>query len=355
MKLPGLKRYMSGGNYYVYHRATGIQLPAHLPEDHPDFLDAYHDAKATVRSKEPEHIVGRNSIEDVARRYKLSEDFLDLSESYRDVRRRDIDRLLAQNEGKIAKVSFKNIEAKHVQKNLRQLTLNPANERLKTWRALFAFAIAEGIVTQDQSKDEKKRKHKGNKKRPGHLPWKLSEIGKYRSFYSYGTEERAMFEVLYWVGSRISDARALGPENETEDGFIEYTQMKTGEEAFAPIGDLPHFADPEDYEHFRRAIDAMGPDRSAYTLTIHGTIRSHKSASQWFSAAARAAGVKKTAHGLRKSRMIRNAECGATSHEIAAWSGHESIKEVEHYTRGVNRKNLLKRSVLITGQFDYDG
>lgn len=39
---------------------------------------------------------------------------------------------------------------------------------------------------------------------------------------------------------------------------------------------------------------------------------------------------------------------------MAAWSGHESLKEVEHYTRGVNRKNLLKRSVLVTGLFNED-
>lgn len=59
--------------------------------------------------------------------------------------------------------------------------------------------------------------------------------------------------------------------------------------------------------------------------------------------------------GARNTARGRKRKGGATSHEIAAWSGHESIKEVEHYTRGVNRKNLLKRSVLITGKFDYDG
>ncbi|MDX1781769.1 MAG: tyrosine-type recombinase/integrase, partial [Thalassovita sp.] len=100
-------------------------------------------------------------------------------------------------------------------------------------------------------------------------------------------------------------------------------------------------------------VDCMGQNRLAYSLTVQGNIRSEKSSSNWFSDICRAAGITKTAHGLRKTRMIRNAEAGATTHEVAAWSGHESLKEVEHYTRGVNRKNLLKRSVLVTGRFEY--
>ncbi|MEJ2019455.1 MAG: tyrosine-type recombinase/integrase [Maritimibacter sp.] len=358
-KLTGIKRYKSNGSTYCYHRATGKRLPL-LPVSHPEFLEAYRAAEEQANSRKPgdasNRYVARDSIEDVARRYMLSENYQDLSESYRDVRRRDIARLLKQHDGKIAKVPFRSIQAKHVQQNRRQLSLNPANERLKTWRALFSFAIDEGIVIEDQTRSEKKRRHTGRKKRPGHLPWTESEISAFRKYHPYGTEQRAMFEVLFWVGSRISDARSLGKNNETKDGFLEYTQTKTGEVAFAPIGnDLPHFADRTDYAHFHRAIEAMGPGRKAFTLTEQGNIRSQKSASQWFSAAAKAAGVTKTAHGLRKSRMIRNAENGATSHEIAAWSGHESLKEVEHYTRGVNRKNLLKRSVLVTGKFDWEG
>jgi len=61
----------------------------------------------------------------------------------------------------------------------------------------------------------------------------------------------------------------------------------------------------------------------------------------------------KTSHGLRKSRMILHAERGANIHQIAAWSGHETLKEIERYTRAAEKRRLLspEPSVLETGLF----
>ena len=49
--------------------------------------------------------------------------------------------------------------------------------------------------------------------------------------------------------------------------------------------------------------------------------------------------------------MILLAERGATLHQIAAWSGHETLKEIEHYTKKANNKRILTPSVLETGEF----
>ncbi|HEY2227016.1 MAG TPA: tyrosine-type recombinase/integrase, partial [Xanthobacteraceae bacterium] len=38
------------------------------------------------------------------------------------------------------------------------------------------------------------------------------------------------------------------------------------------------------------------------------------------------------AHGLRKAALRRLAEAGATTKEIAAVSGHQSLSEIERYT-----------------------
>src|SRR5262249_46315448 len=42
-----------------------------------------------------------------------------------------------------------------------------------------------------------------------------------------------------------------------------------------------------------------------------------------------------SAHGLRKAAARRLAEAGCTPHEIAAITGHASLREVERYTRAV--------------------
>jgi hypothetical protein len=40
--------------------------------------------------------------------------------------------------------------------------------------------------------------------------------------------------------------------------------------------------------------------------------------------------------------MRRFAETGAPTHEIAAWSGHKTLKMVDHYTVDFNRAKLAE-------------
>ncbi|MBD3677109.1 MAG: tyrosine-type recombinase/integrase [Rhodobacteraceae bacterium] len=82
-----------------------------------------------------------------------------------------------------------------------------------------------------------------------------------------------------------------------------------------------------------------------WIVTAYGHSRSEKSASQWFSKACRAAGLKdRTGHGLRRTRATLISEAGATAHQIAAWTGYESLEEVEHYTRAAQRRRMLTGS-----------
>jgi integrase/recombinase XerD len=50
-------------------------------------------------------------------------------------------------------------------------------------------------------------------------------------------------------------------------------------------------------------------------------------------------------HGLRKAAASRLAELGCTPHEIAAITGHASLKEIERYTRTVDRKRLARSAM----------
>ncbi|MBI6630988.1 tyrosine-type recombinase/integrase [Pontibaca salina] len=181
----------------------------------------------------------------------------------------------------------------------------------------------------------------------------MSDIEKYRAYWPYGSKQRVAMELQYWAGARISDTRKLGPGHVDGDGWLNFVQQKTGSEVSVPFQRvLPSFAEPADLDHLMKAIAAMCSEENIWLATQFGTMRSEKSASQWFAKAARAAGlVGRTSHGLRKSRMILHAENGASSKEIAAWSGHETLKEVERYVRGADRRKLLTPSVLQTGEF----
>ena len=135
-----------------------------------------------------------------------------------------------------------------------------------------------------------------------------------------------------------------------------FVQRKTKSEVSVPFRRaLPKFAVAEDLAHLHRALMAIGERSTTSMLTQAGKSRSAKASASWFSRKAREAGVPagRTSHGLRKSRMILHAERGANLHQIAAWSGHETLKEIERYTKRAEKRRLLspEPSALATGKF----
>lgn len=60
----------------------------------------------------------------------------------------------------------------------------------------------------------------------------------------------------------------------------------------------------------------------------------------WFREKCNETGLNCSAHGLRKAAGAYLAECGATTLQIMAITGHRSIAEVERYTREAGRTKL---------------
>ena len=63
--------------------------------------------------------------------------------------------------------------------------------------------------------------------------------------------------------------------------------------------------------------------------------------------AAAAAGLPRDCktHGLRKAALTRLADLGSSTHEIAAVSGHRSLREVERYTANANQSRLARSAM----------
>jgi len=124
-----------------------------------------------------------------------------------------------------------------------------------------------------------------------------------------------------------------------------FRQQKTGGDVFIPFDrDLPDFASgfSNDLGYLQSSICAQPHPASTWITTRTRSPRSQKSVSQWFAKQVRKAGIQgKTAHGLRKSRAIALAEAEATSTQIGAWTGHESLTEIERYIRKYNRRKVL--------------
>lgn len=77
-------------------------------------------------------------------------------------------------------------------------------------------------------------------------------------------------------------------------------------------------------------------------LQAQGRPRSKNGLSNVISAAARDAGLtRRTAHGLRKSRLTAIAEAGGSAHAIQAWGGHATLAEAAHYTASADARRLI--------------
>lgn len=306
-----------------------------LPPEHQGFLDAYAAASGTEVLHKPRPRPG--SIALAVPRYLKSESFEALASGTRSSRRGLLDEI-RQNHGTGL---VRDLQSKHVESALQRFSGHARNNRLKVWRG-FGKWLADTYKIDDPSEHVKKSPVR---KSDGRLPWTEGEIAGFRNHWAIGTPERLAFEVIYFTGARISDAVRLGQGNVDPEGWIVFTQQKTDGEVSIPFNRaLPDFAAgmQRDLEFLRAALDARSDKHITWITTAFGTSRSVKAAGQWFAAKARAAGIHgRTAHGLRKSRSRALAEAGGTSVQIGAWTGHESLSEIERYIRGLNKRKVL--------------
>lgn len=321
----------ANGRQYKYRRVGPALIPLpDLPEHHPDFLAAYvaaGDAKPTPRR-------AAGSITALCEAYLGSHEYQRLAPSTRAMWRRTLDRI--SDERGIGLV--RDLRVEHLRKDIRALTPGAAQNRLKGWRAILKFAVEDGWITSDPSAGIRAQKGKVTP----HHQWSADEISAFRDYWKEGSPERIAFEVILWTGARCVDAAALGWQLVDRSGWLSYVQVKTGGPATCPVRTLPSWAAPlaVDHKHF---LAALPDERMMWIVTSQGKPRSVKTLSQWFSAAASAAGLPAgcTAHGLRKARAAALAEAGATASQIGAWTGHASLVEVAHYTRQADQKGIL--------------
>lgn len=327
------------GNTRYYYRPKGqkgIAMPD-LPSDHPQFLGAYAKAAGGKARK----LTRDGSLGAAFEIYKASDAFALLSASTRDTRRRMIDEAREMyghaNRSELAK--------HHIEKDLSRFTSHARNNHLRMWRGFCAWMVDHYNLTVDPSDGIKRAR---TVKSDGHEPWSEHEIKVFRTFWPIGTMQRLAFELIFWTGARVSDAIRLGPGNIDRDGWLSFRQQKTGGGVDIPFNrDLPEFAEryAGDLAMLKQAINARNERHMTFLHTAKGAARSSKSVSQWFAAQARKAGITgRTAHGLRKSRAIALAEAEGTSPQIGAWTGHESLKEIERYIRKFNKRKALSRA-----------
>jgi integrase len=219
-------------------------------------------------------------------------------------------------------------------KNIRKIAASieaPSSQKLFVivMKILMRYAISCGMLDANPARDVETPKLKSKP----HHSWTEDEIAQYEERYPVGSRERLALALMLYTGQRLSDAILMGPQH-IKNGFMHIVQVKTGAELDIPV--LPQL------EEIIRASSNIS--HLVFLISRYGRPFTDRGFGTFFRKACRGAGLpdRCRAHGLRKAAARRLAEASCSPHEIAAITGHESLREIERYTRAADRKRLAE-------------
>jgi integrase len=253
----------------------------------------------------------------------------DLKPSTKTQRRNIIDRFREEHGTKqVANLSHEHIKAM-VEKKL------PAAGRhfRNALRALMVIAIDAGYVRQDPTIGISVRRSSGG----GYHTWTEDEIATFEAAHPIGSRPRLAMALMLFTGQRRSDVVGMGWQH-IRNGRIHLKQKKTGTALAVKI-----------HPHLQAVLDAHGKGNLTFLVTEFGKPFTANGFGNWFRRQIRAAGLPEycSAHGLRKAAARRLAEAGCTAPQIAAVTGHKSLREVELYIKDAAQIGLADAAIEI--------
>jgi integrase len=200
-------------------------------------------------------------------------------------------------------------------------------------RAVFGRLMAYAVQTG--WRQDNPVAHIKNYKIGTHHTWTEEEIDAFERQWPLGTRQRLALALLLYTGQRAGDVVAMR-RSDISDGMIRCKQKKTGAELMIAV-----------HPALERAIKA-GPSNGIYLIgDKHGRPITRQTLTRLMGEAVRSAGLDRrcVTHGLRKATMRRLAEHGSTTKEMAAVSGHRTLREVERYTQAASQVRLNKAAI----------
>lgn len=212
-----------------------------------------------------------------------------------------------------------------------------ANHFLKAMRALFGWALQNDYVAIDPTAGVLPLKYKSD----GFAPWTMDDLLQFYDKWHVGTKPRLAVELLLHTGLRRSDVVRAGLPHLRGNIFSIKTQ-KTGSQITV---EFP--------KALLDVIEATETGSTTFLISEAGTPFETASFGNWFRDRCNDAGIKKSAHGLRKLSATLSAEAGAATHELMAQYGWSNVKQAELYTKGADRVRLgIRNSKRVADQIE---
>lgn len=260
----------------------------------PDFTAQYN---AAVRGERPQERVSSGKVGSLSwliERYKETPAWSGLSIATRRQRENIFKQITASDGGKqpYTAVTAAGLAAA---RDRRGDTPAQARHLIDTMRGLFKWAKGAGHTTTNPAAEVE---YPTQRKTQGFPVWTEEDLARYEAKWPLGCKERVWIAVLLYTGLRRGDAVRLGRQHVRNGIATIRTEKSQGEiEVIIPV--LPDL---------QAALDAGPTGALAYICGERGEPFTKESFGNAFSEAARKAGVRKSAHGVRQGRRYTISE-----------------------------------------------
>jgi enterobacteria phage integrase len=318
-----------GHTRHYFRRPGGRRIPLPGLPGSDEFMAAYRTALAgeDAPATKPKVRGEPGTFSRLTAQYFVSPEFLRLRTRTQYAYRLVIERFLAEH-GHRRVVEMRRDDVKKIMA-LKSATPGAANDLLKKIRTLIKFAIDAGWRTDDPTLRIKTF--------PEHEfhTWTEDEIAQYEERWPIGSRERTAFALHLYTGQRRSDVARMAWTDVAENAF-NVVQAKTGVRLTIPL-----------HPNLSAALRAWPRKHVAMLTTAFNKPFTYAGYGNMMADAIAAAGLpdRCVLHGLRKAAARRLAEAGCSEKEIAAVTGHTTLKEVARYTRAADQKGLAAGAI----------
>ncbi len=244
--------------------------------------------------------------------------------------RRQRENILGHVMDAIGAQPFAKVTTRSVQKAVDRRASTPSQARnfLDAMRGLFQWAARNGHVDADPTAGIRApNRPKGS---PGFVAWTDEDVAAFEGCWPAGSRQRVWLHVLLYTGLRRGDAVRLGRQH-VKDGIASIKTEKSQGQTEAVFAIAPEL---------QATLDAGPTGDLSFICGADGRPLVKESFGNMFAAACREAGIKKSAHGLRKLAATRWAERGASEAELEAMFGWEGGSMAKLYTKTASRRRL---------------
>jgi integrase len=212
-------------------------------------------------------------------------------------------------------------------------TPEAANARVKAMRQVFKFGVKKKLATSNPARDVEYFKSGSI----GFHTWTPEEVRQFEERHPVGSKARLALALMLFTGQRRSDIIRFGKQH-AKAGKLAFTQYK-GRNRKPKRLTLPILP------ALQRIIDGTTCGDLTFLVNDWGRPFTDAGFGNWFHDRCVEAGVPGRAHGLRKAGATIAANNGATSRQLMAIFGWETLKEAERYTRNADQIRLAESAM----------